>query len=221
VPNASPSARTNRLLLPVLGVLMLASMAAVAYVVLAWNDIEQTGVEEQSARAATATRTRLVRLRRAGRVASGTLIAAPLDQRDVRAMVEFCDTATVGDVPALRDVALTAQSPLAAGNAVRALGRLHAVAKDADLVKLLDDPRVRVRDELILALGESRDTSAIELLEPLVRAQDEHLRVLAIHAIGRIGGETARRMLEQVSVDSAATPETVAFARSGLGGFAR
>jgi hypothetical protein len=214
--NTNSPARRNRLLLPVLAVLLLAAMAVVSYALFESGEVEAASVQLQSVRAATVTRVRLVRFHRNGRAAGGALVAAPKDQQDVRWMVEFCDTATSVDVPALRDVALTAESPLAVGNAVRALGRLGAVAKDRDLLKLLNDPRGRVRDEFILALGESGDASALALLEPLVRAGDEHVRVLAIRAIGRIGGEKARRMLADVAADPAGTPETAAFARAGL-----
>jgi hypothetical protein len=220
--HTTPPARRNRLLLPVLAVLFLGTLAAMSYVLLTWGEVEEAYVQqEQHARAELVTRARLAKSSRRRKVAGGALVADPQDQKEVRAMVEFCDTATSSDVPALREVALTAKNALAAGNAVRALGCLHAVTKDAELVKLLDDPRQRVRDETILALGESRDPSALAWLEPLVRSDDPHLRVLAIHAVGRVGGEHARVVLEQVADDSSAAPECGAFARTGLARFMR
>jgi len=209
------SPNRSRLLLPVLAVLLLTTMALVSYVALASDEVEQACVEQQiHTRAAVATRLRVARSNRT--VVRGALVAAPRDQQDVRWMVEYCDTATSRDVLALRDVALTAESPLAAANAVRALGRLHAVAKDPEVVKLLGDARPRVRDETILALGESRDAAASELLEPLVRSEDPHVRVLAIHALGRAGGERARRILGEVAGDPGSTSEMTAFAGAGL-----
>jgi len=209
--------RRPRLMLPMLAVLSFAAMGVVSYVLLACGDFEDAcAQQEQRARIATVTRVRLSRSARGICAPRGALIAVPRDQHEVRTMVDFCDTATAADVPALRDVSLSAESSLAAGNAVRALGRLHAVAKDPELLKLLNDPRQRVRDETILALGESRDVSALVLLDPLVRTGDAHVRVLAVRAVGRIGGETARRMLEQVAADAAVTSETAAFASAGL-----
>jgi len=201
---------------PALAFLLLAAAAVSVAFLSGGNDAD--GAARQAERAATvvAARARPVLSARSGGAAVGALVAAPRDQGDARAMVEFCDTATAADVPALREVALTARDPLAAGNAVRALGRLRAVSKDADLVKLLDDPRERVRDETILALGESRDASALGRLEQLVRSVDPHVRVLAIRAVGRVGGARARSILEQVADDPSGTPESAAFARAGL-----
>ena len=209
--------RRSPLLLLVLGGMLLCTMTLVAYALLVCTDVEEACVvQEQRTRVVAASRLRRARSSRGAYVARGALVAAPRDRREVGEMVEFCDTAFAGDVPALRETALTAESPLAAGNAIRALGRLHAVARDADLVRLLADRRERVRDETILALGESRDAAAIALLEPFVRADDEHVRLLAVRAVGRIGGERARSVLTDIAADPAATPATVAFARAGL-----
>jgi HEAT repeat protein len=192
-------------------------MGLVAYAFLSCTEFEEACVvQEQQTRVAAVTRVRRARSARGTHVARGALVAAPRDQQDVGATVEFCDTATAADVPALRDVALTAPSPLAAGNAVRALGRLRAVAKDADVLALLGDPRERVRDETILALGESRDEAALDLLEPLARAGDEHRRDLAVRAVGRIGGERARAVLDRVASDPQAPASAAAFARAGI-----
>jgi uncharacterized protein len=133
--NARSTARRSRLLLPVLGALLLAAMGVVSYVTLACGEVEAAGVELRSAQAATATHARLVRFHRSGRVANGALVAEPKDAGDVRAIVAFCDTASSVDVPALRDVAMTSRSPLAVGNALRALGRLDAAAKAAGLAE--------------------------------------------------------------------------------------
>jgi hypothetical protein len=205
-------------MVPALAVLFTASVAVLAWCAFIRQEAEEESVRAENRQAIDAA-VRAPTPRKRSRSAippSGALIAAPADQRDVRAMVDYCDTASAAEIAGLRDVALHAPDALAAGNAVRALGRLHAVAKDADLVRLLDDPRERVRDETILALGESRSASTLERLEPLLRAGDQHVRVLAIRAIGRVGGERARRILSAVADDPAGTPEIAAFARAGL-----
>ena len=207
----------SHVLLLVLAALALATTATVAHVLLTSADVEDAIVQqERRANVVATTRARLVRARTGVRRASGALVADPQSAQDVRWLVEFCDTATSADVAALRDVALNARNPLAAGNAVRALGRLHAMAKDRELLKLLDDSRDRVRDETILALGESRDSSTLVLLDPLLRSADAHVRALAARAVGRVGGESGRAVLSRVAADPAETPEVLAFARAGL-----
>jgi hypothetical protein len=116
----------------------------------------------------------------------GALLARAESPEQVRSMVAFCDHATAADRQALRRVALEAEDPLCAGNAIRALGRLQRLADDPDLVRLLHDPRPRVRDETILALGESERSSSIEALSPLLRDPEPKVRVLAARSIARI-----------------------------------
>ena len=119
-------------------------------------------------------------------------------REDVEAMVKFCQQAGHHDVPALKNIALTAQDPLAAGNAIGALGRLLSVAHDPELVALVSDGRDRVRKETILALGKSGDPLAIPLLEPLLADEDPAVRMLAIRAVGEIGGPRATELLRGV-----------------------
>jgi hypothetical protein len=150
-------------------------------------------------------------------VASHEVVGEPIDVRsgrsppghgalgfvsgNPRTKAEFRHAAAIGDEPALRRLALTAEDPVCAGNAVRALGRLRAVAGDPDLVGLLDDPRPNVRDQLILALGSSGRPEAIELLEPLLRASDRKVRILATQAVGDIGGPRADTLLAEIFAD--------------------
>lgn len=117
---------------------------------------------------------------------------------DVETMAMFCRRAGDADVPALRDLALTAKDPLVASNAVWALGRLRAVANDPELVALLSDERKRVRQETILALGKSAQDSGVSALAPLLKDEDPVVRLLAIRAIGEIGGPRAVELLRGV-----------------------
>ena len=80
--------------------------------------------------------------------------ARPLaSQAEVRAAVFAARAAAPADRSGLRDAALHAVDPTVAGAALRALGRLGLVAADAELLALADDPRPRIRQELLLALA--------------------------------------------------------------------
>ena len=204
-----------RMVLPVLALLLAAAGALVVFSLFALQDVEESCVVAQIATRRVAVEKRLARARsRNAPARRGALIAAPSTQSEVRAMVDFCDTATSSDREALRETALHAESPLAAGNAIRALGRLHAVVRDPELVALLRDRRERVRDETVLALGESRNAEAVELLEPFVRDADRRVRLLALRAIGRVGGERAESVLRSVRDDPSASREEQAFAQA-------
>jgi HEAT repeat protein len=180
--------------LPALAALLACSVALLVWSVFALFTFEEACVRHEGAmQSATLARVAAVRQRGRTQVARrGELVREPSTQAQARAMVAFCDTASPADVADLRDVALSAQSPLAAGNAVRALGRLGVLARDPALLALLEDPRPRVRDETILALGECRDPQAIAPLEAFALGSDPKARILAIRALGRIGGARAR-----------------------------
>lgn len=111
---------------------------------------------------------------------------------DVRAIVRRGRGAGAGDIPALRGAALGATDPLVAGNAIRALGRLDAVAGDPALLGLMRDARLRVRQEVVLALGRSRQASAAGHLEDALRSGGPELRPLAIHGLSAIDSDAAR-----------------------------
>ena len=145
----------------------------------------------------------------------GALVREPTTQAEARATVRFCDRASAHHADALRETALRAGDPLAAANAVRALGRLRLVAQDREFLDLLGDPRPRVRHETILALGESRSEAAVPFLAPLLRGGDAKARTLAIHALGRVGGADARARLREVIAEQSASREDRAFARAG------
>jgi hypothetical protein len=134
----------------------------------------------------------------------------------VRAVVRFCREAVVADAAGLRSVALSSPDPLVAGNALRALGRLGAVARDSELVALVRDPRPRVRQEVVLALGASGYTPVVEDLAPLLERDDLVLRPLVLQALGWLAGARAGALLESVLRDRAATEVDRAFARQAL-----
>jgi HEAT repeat protein len=115
---------------------------------------------------------------------------------DVQRVVGFCTAAERSQLPGLRRAALESPDPLVVGNALRALGRLRAVAGDAELVALLDDPRARVRHETIVALGHSGEASAVPRLAPVLEGEDPAARQLALQALGRLDDPAARAVLE-------------------------
>ena len=126
----------------------------------------------------------------------------------------FCGSADRTAAAELRSAALTDADPLIAGNALRALGRLQLVACDPELRALLSDPRPRVRQEAVIAMGGCGDPTAVAAIAPLL--QESTLRSLAIQALGRLGGSQARALLDQVMGDPRSTPTDCAFARSAL-----
>lgn len=202
----------RRAVLPVLALLLAAAVASVVYMLFTFQEFEETSVQSDLSRRAAATRLR-VRLARAGPQRRGDLVAAPATSEEVRAMVAFCDTARPSDVAALREIALGGKDTLAVANAVRALGRLRVFARDPTLAGLVRDPRTRVRDEAILALGESGSEEAAQTLEPLATDADPRVRLLALRALGRLGGERSRSVARQVLANPASTREERAFAR--------
>lgn len=140
---------------------------------------------------------------------------------DVRRVREFCRGAEEGDIPDLRRLAFRSPDPLVAGNAIRALGRLGAIAVDPEVIALIRDPRLRVRQEIIVALGQSGSEDgisddSISELEAVLSNRDGQFRPLALQALGRLGGARARSLLESVRNDPQATDLDRTFARTAL-----
>jgi len=136
---------------------------------------------------------------------------------DVREVVQFCRNAGRGDVAGLRHVALRSPDPLVVGNALSALGRLGALVGDGELCALLGDPRIRVRQEAIVALGKSSDASVVVLLTPFLEQSDPKLRPLVIQALGRLDCAAARAALEgYASGATGATEQERAFLGAAL-----
>lgn len=134
----------------------------------------------------------------------------------LRAIVHFCREAGVADSAELRSLALSSLDPLVAGNALRALGRLGAVARDPELIALLEDARPRVRQEVVIALGRSNYAPVVVDLLPLLDRDDPALRPLLLHALGRLGGTRGRERLAAVVEDLRSSEIDRAFARAAL-----
>lgn len=124
---------------------------------------------------------------------------------ELRRVVHFCRSTGPQDLDELRQAALHSPDALVAGNALRALGRLGAVAGDQQILALLDDSRLRVRQELVLALGSSGAASAVSVLTPLLQGSDLEVRPLVVRSLARIGGPEARRALEALDDDPTCT----------------
>lgn len=105
---------------------------------------------------------------------------------ELRAVTRFCRAAGPKDVPELRIAALHSRDALVAGNAVRALGRLGRVVDDVRLLALLEDERLRVRQEVVLALGLSGDTRAVGPLEHFLEQADAEIKPLIEQALRRL-----------------------------------
>lgn len=135
---------------------------------------------------------------------------------EVREVLAFTRGAGAEELESLRRMALESSDPLVAGNALRALGRLGTWSGDEELMALLDDPRARVRQDAVVALGQSRDPDAVAHLAPLLEEDDATLRALTIQALGRIGGERSRELLESMREDPRASDAERAFLRDAL-----
>ena len=138
----------------------------------------------------------------------------PRTPGQLRDLVRFCRDAGVSDVPELRQAALGSPDPLVAGNALRALGRLRAVARDPELCNLVHDPRLRVRQEAVMALGRSDYEPAVVDLALLLERRDPELRPLVIQALAGIGGARARTLLDSALRDASTSAVDRAFAQS-------
>jgi HEAT repeat protein len=133
-------------------------------------------------------------------------------QGDVHAVLAFMRGATGADVPVLRRLALIDHSPLIAGRALRQLSILGTVAGDAELRELVHDPRLRVRQEAIMAFERSRDPDAVADLERVLAGGDPQLRPLALRALTAIDTERARAVVRGALDRAGATAADRAFA---------
>lgn len=135
---------------------------------------------------------------------------------ELRTFKRRCDTATSPDEPWLRQLALQAEDPLVAGQAIQALGRLGLFGNDPAYLRLLDDPRTRVRHETVRALGGCGDASATAILTPLLAEPDDTTRALAIQALGRLPGRGARESLLTYERTADPSETELAFLRAAL-----
>jgi hypothetical protein len=146
--------------------------------------------------------------------APGPLLEATTPE-EARNVVRYASAAGKNAVEDLRWME-GAADPLVAGNALRALGRLGAAPADGSIQDRLDDPRPRVRQEAVVALGLSRDPGAVAALEGVLDCGEPELKPLAVQALGRIGGARALSALERRLEDPAASEVERAFAREAL-----
>lgn len=105
---------------------------------------------------------------------------------DLRVFLREVKAAGREDEDDLRHLALHSKDPLVAGNAIRALGRLGLVAGDEEWTALLDDPRMRVRQEIVRALGQSKDPRVAAVLHRMSNGNDPTLRTIAIHSLAQL-----------------------------------
>ena len=139
---------------------------------------------------------------------------------EVRQVVHFCRAATPTNAATLRRMALKSEDPLVAGNAIQALGRMKEAGNGVDFTALLRDPRPRIRQEAVVALGERGDAKAVPVLAGVLRGTDQDLRLLAIQALGKISGEDAKKLMEAFLTDPRSSEADKVFARTVLrGGF--
>ena len=134
---------------------------------------------------------------------------------EVREVVRLLDAARVSDRAILTDIALRAQDALVCGNAIRALGRLEAFCSDAELLALMNDARMRVRQDAVVASGLDGGVESIPFLERVLQGEDATLRTLAIEALGQIGGDQAERLVLTL-LDGPTSKTEQVFARVAL-----
>ena len=135
---------------------------------------------------------------------------------EVREVITYARGAGPAQIDTLRKMALESKDPIVVGNALRALGRLHSIANDAELLALVDDERPRVREEAVRALGLSNDDSVVPVLADVLKEDDRDLRVLCIRSLGHIGGEQASALLADIRDDAASTEMERVFVRQAL-----
>ena len=135
---------------------------------------------------------------------------------EVREVLRLTRGATSSDRPALLHAALTAEDPLVAGNAVKALGRLKILASDPTLLDLIADPRRRVRQDAVIACGLDGSDVAIPYLEKAFAKGDASLQPLIIDALGKIGGPAASELIQRIGSDPQASQTDRVFARAAL-----
>ncbi len=140
---------------------------------------------------------------------------------EVRSFVAFARTAGHGEVVHLRLLALESDNALVVGNSIRELGRLGAVLRDGELLAMLTDERPRVRQELVRALGESKDPRAVPHLAEFIEGEDPTLRTLAIQSLGKIGGHEARVLLENARSDPRSQGSQLVFLEQALAAYER
>lgn len=132
--------------------------------------------------------------------------------------IAWIEAAGRADRPALRELALSDRDPMIVAHALQALARVggESIARDPVLVALLDDPRPRVRQELVRTLGRGGDVAAIEVLASIARDGSGPLRHLALRALGDLGGPEATRLLESIRDDADAPRPDRVFAETAL-----
>jgi HEAT repeat protein len=88
-------------------------------------------------------------------------------------------------------------------SAIFAMGRQGTVRGADTLLREIDSPVAELRYEAVRAAGESfLEQATPKLLKIADRARDQDLRVAAILALGRTGGEAALAFLEQMTRSS-------------------
>ncbi len=142
-------------------------------------------------------------------------LLAARDPAEVRTLVRRCRSANASSLRDLRRAALASEDPLVAGNALRAAARLGGVDEE-EIGAFLRDPRLRMRQEAVIALGERRSPEAVRRLETVLEEGDPVLRPLALRSLGRIGTPEARLVLERCAADPGATAADRAFASGAL-----
>ncbi len=135
---------------------------------------------------------------------------------EVREVYHYARNAEPENIATLRHLALRSADPLVAGNAIGALGRLGGISDDDEVVALAEDSRPRVRHEAVRALGVGGDREVVGRLVELADNDDATTAALAIEALGRLGGEAAKRKLRGVLVSADASALAKAFARQAL-----
>ena len=91
-----------------------------------------------------------------------------------------------------------------AANALRALARLGGISPSDELASLVNDPRQRVRQDALRAIAASHDSRSTELFISCLNGEERDLRLVAIEALGEIGGTATIEALKDAQKNAGA-----------------
>jgi HEAT repeat protein len=130
---------------------------------------------------------------------------APETPEQLQEVATYTRQAGPDDVAELQRATRESESAVVVGESLIALSRLQALTIDDEFKEFLKDPRPRVRNDAIVALGMSGDPHAIEILTGLLDPEQPQVRAVALGALRRIGSAEAKRIIAEALADPKAT----------------
>lgn len=133
------------------------------------------------------------------------LQATAEDQADLvrRKALESLGFSSRPEIPALIEQAFSTQDKEWMASALLAMGRSMDQRWESTVLSMLQDRRPSLRAEAARAAGEMEITQAVPALIDLTRDSEDEVRLAAIWSLSQIGGEPARRTLEDLMLSAA------------------